>query len=142
MPVIAEAAAQARVLARRSANAAAVVIGASFHPFRTVRDGAHVVRGLVHPPEDPIPGAPTDAREEPAQAPASPRDAETATRPTAGADTAVRPPAPPEPDAVPPEDLDRPVDARGPAPHIPPRIAEEVERDYGDDLPGFTNGAG
>ena len=34
------------------------------------------------------------------------------------------------------------VEPRGPAPHIPPRIAGEVERDYGDDLPGIRNAEG
>ena len=66
MPVISEAAAQARLIAKRGANVAAVMIGASFHPFRTVRDGASVVRGLVNPPESPVQPAPTDAKEKPA----------------------------------------------------------------------------
>jgi hypothetical protein len=35
---------------------------------------------------------------------------------------------------------DRPVQSRGPAPHVPPAIAAEVERDYGDEIPGITPG--
>jgi hypothetical protein len=142
MPAIAEAAAQARLLARRSANAAAVVIGASFHPFRTVRDGATVVKGLITPPSEPVPPAPTDVTTAPEQSTTTPDGQQTATRPQQAVTT-----APPVPDTAPatepalaPEVDDRPVEARGPAPHIPPSIAGEVERDYGDELPGIKPG--
>jgi hypothetical protein len=135
MPVLAEAAAQARVIARRGASAAAVVIGASFHPFRTVR-------GLVQPSEEPIPGPPTDAQEAPvATTPPPSAAARPAAKPQAGADIVPKPVEPPVPDGDTAE-ADRPVEARGPAPHIPPRIAGEIERDYGDELPGFTPGEG
>ncbi|WGL50837.1 hypothetical protein P5P86_12775 [Nocardioides sp. BP30] len=157
MPVIAEATAQARLLARRGANAAAVVIGASFHPFRTVRDGATVVRGLVSPPADPVPGAPTDAAEQPASPPSATSTPPSASTKTGSAKKPAEPKTPPGPDIVakpvaPPAQEasnavvgeqqvdDRPVEARGPVPHLPPQIAAEIERDYGDDLPGITDG--
>lgn len=47
-----------------------------------------------------------------------------------------------EPDSEPDEEQDGPLDVRpeGPAPHMPPRIAGAVERDYADDIPGINNG--
>jgi hypothetical protein len=174
MPVIAEATAQARLIAHRGANVAAVLIGASFHPFRTVREGASVVRGLVNPPEEPIQPPPTDAQEQSpaakdststgsagtkaAQAAPPTTAKKTASKKTAaekpakktaqktaqkstkkdlpGPDTVAKPAAPPPA----PDGADRPVQARGPAPHMPPSIAGEVERDFGDELPGITPG--
>jgi hypothetical protein len=131
MPVIAEATSYARLLARRGAGLAAVVLGASFHPLRTARDGASMVRGLVSPPEEPIPPAPTDAAPASTQAPdqpATPPDADPAPDAAAATGSAAA--------------ADVRVEPRGPAPHIPPRIAGEVERDYGDDLPGIRNAEG
>jgi len=150
MPAIADAAAQARLLARRGADAAAVVLGASFHPFRTVREGAHLVQGLMNPPEQVRPTPPaTDAAtgaatDTPAsRGPKKPTTNKTTKQPAkeptkpAGPETVTKEPAPPvaEPDV--PEAADVPVDPSGPLPHIPPRIAGEVERDYGDELPGI-----
>jgi hypothetical protein len=118
MPDLTDAAHQAKSLARRGAHAATAVLDASFHPFRTVRS-------LVHTEEAPTP-PPTDAKTE------------------ITAPTPTQPPAPrrpvqavPEPIETPP---DLPVEPRGPAPHMPPHLADEIERDYGDELPGFRNG--
>lgn len=137
MPAIADAAAQARLFARRGADAAAVVLGASFHPFRTVREGAHLVHGLMNPPEQVPPTPPaTDAATE--------RSAATSTKapkakPAPGPETVIKEPAPPATEPGIPESTDVPVDPSGPLPHIPPRIAGEVERDYGDELPGIKD---
>ena len=150
MPVIAEATARARLLARRGATAAAVVLGASFHPFRTAREGASMVRGLMNPPRvrlpigDVAPGdvVPTDVT--PAEGVPSPEPAH------AEPPGSTASPAPDVPEAAAAEPVaesaaeadDVPVQPRGPAPHIPPRLAGEVERDYGDDLPGIRNAGG
>jgi len=154
MPAIAEAAAQARLLARRGAGAAAVVLGASFHPFRTVREGANLVQGLMNPPEQvkPTPPATDSAPETSAATPATtPPTTESTTtkpattsttKPTPGPDTVAKEPAPPAADPDIAEAADVPVDPSGPVPHIPPRIAGEVERDYGDELPGIKDWEG
>jgi hypothetical protein len=133
MPDLTDAAHQARVLARRGAHAAGTLIDASFHPFRTVRTGTETVRNLIHPAEDEaVSPPPTDAKAErtsspaPAPAPRAPREpVENLTEELAE-------------EAAPPPDL--PVEPQGPAPHMPARLASEIERDYGDDLPGFTGG--
>jgi len=140
MPAIADAAAQARLFARRGADAAAVVLGASFHPFRTVREGAHLVQGLMNPPEQVTPTPPgTDtAIDMPAASTASPKP-KPDTKPAPGPQTVAKDPAPPVADPEIPADADVPVDPTGPLPHIPPRIASEVERDYGDELPGIKD---
>ena len=107
---------QAKELARKSAHAATALLDASFHPFRTVRS-------LVHT-EEPIQPPPTDAQPDPV-APPQPPPAPT---PRASVDADVEAPA------------DVPVVPTGPAPHIPPHLADEIERDYGEELPGFRNG--
>lgn len=160
MPAIAEAASQARLLARRGADAAAVVLGASFHPFRTVRDGAHLVHGLIGQrdaappaaPEAPAPAEPSTARTPKVAQPAAKKAPATKTaakktpakkapakKAAPGHPTVAKEPAPPVPDPAPAEALDVPVEPTGPAPHIPPSIAGEVERDYGDELPGIKS---
>lgn len=135
MPVIAEAAAEARLIARRGASAAAVVIGAGLHPLRTVKGGVSIVRGLVNPPDSPVQPAPTDVKpvSVPKAHPTEPSEkiAEEQRRAADRLD-----PEPPEPEAV----ADIPVEPQGPAPHLPASIAHEIERDYGDDLPGMHNG--
>lgn len=160
MPAIADAAAQARLFARRGADAAAVVLGASFHPFRTVREGAHLVQGLMNPREQVTPTPPaTDASVERSTEPAAKKATaeptkktakkatkkapkKPATKPAPGPTTVAKEPAPPAPDPQVPEAADVPVDPSGPLPHIPPRIAGEVERDYGDELPGIKDWEG
>lgn len=158
MPVIAEATAQARLLTKRGATAAAVVLGASFHPVRTVREGASLVRGLVHHADGTATPAapPTDAQPKPTPAAKASTTTSTTTskgsgttakpkagtaKKTPGHTTVQKPAAPPTPDPA-PEAVDVPVEPQGPVPHIPPSIAGEVERDYGDDLPGIRGGEG
>lgn len=135
MPVIAEAAAEARLIARRGASAAAVLVGAGLHPVRTVKDGVSIVRGLVNPPDDAAQPAPTDVKPVPVSKahPVEPSEDTAEEQRTAAARLD---PEPPEAEAV----ADVPVEPQGPAPHIPPSIAHEVERDYGDDLPGMHAG--
>ena len=111
---------QAKEFARKGAQAANALLDASFHPFRTVR----AVRGLVLGEDEPVSPPPTDAQPEPIAAPEPPQ-----------------PPVPRVPADVEPETPpDLPVVPTGPAPHIPQEIADEIEREYGDELPGFRNG--
>lgn len=129
MPDLTDAAQQARALARRGAHAAGTLIDASFHPFRTVRTGTESVRNLIHHGDDEAaPPPPTDAKVAEPAAPTSPAPRE----PVENLTEAF------EEQAAPPPDL--PVEPQGPAPHMPARLASEIERDYGDDLPGFTGG--
>lgn len=180
MPAIAEAASQARLLARRGADAAAVVLGASFHPFRTVRDGAHLVQGLMGQRDaagPAAPEAPTSVEPDTSGTPKAAQSAATKTTPgkadptkaaprkpspkkaappkaapkktaatktaatktAPGRATVAKEPAPPAPGPAAAEAVDVPVEPTGPAPHIPPSIAGEVERDYGDELPGIKS---
>jgi len=126
MPDLTDAAHQAHALARRGAHAATAVLAVSLHPFRTVRTLVRLA--------EPIPPPPTDARTEPPTAVPPPPQPPAPTTSTTPARTT------PVADEIPDEIPDLPVEPRGPAPHIPPRIADEVERDYGDELPGFRNG--
>jgi hypothetical protein len=120
MPDLTDAARQATSLARRGAHAATAVLDASFHPFRTVRSLVHTEEAAPPPPTDTGTAPPT-----PTQAPTPRRPVETPVETLA------------EPVEAP---ADLPVHPRGPAPHMPPDIAEEIERDYAEDLPGFRNG--
>ncbi|MGZ6733060.1 MAG: hypothetical protein ACXVDH_00330 [Nocardioides sp.] len=104
---------QAKELARKGAHAATALLDASFHPFRTVRSMVQT--------EEPIPPPPTDAQPDPVADPEPPQ------APTPRIPADVQPP-------------DLPVVPTGPAPHMPPDIADEIEREYGEDLPGFRNG--
>lgn len=123
MPDIADAAAQARKLARRGADAAAVVLDAGTHPLRTAREGAQLVQGLVNRHDEE--GTEPSAQVAPPESPTP--------DPIPGPATVVKEPAAPEPV----EALDLPVEPGGPKPHMPPDIADEVERDYGDEVPGI-----
>ena len=109
-----QAAGQAKELARKGVHAATTALDAGLNTLRTVR-------GMVRT-DDPVP-PPTDAQ--------TPAPVGSDRRPTETAPTGE---SPAEPRA------DLPVKERGPAPHIPPSIAGEVERDYGEELPGFRNG--
>lgn len=144
MPTVAGFAADLRTASSRLARSVPAVIDASFHPFRTVREGTRLVQGLLAPERDEGVPPPTEAAA-PADTPAETRER---TEPTAPAEpTAAPEPAPTpsptaetaaesEPDLV----DDRPIESRGPAPHVPPAIAAEVERDYGDEIPGIRPG--
>ena len=135
MPDINDAAHQAKELARRGAHAASTLIDASFHPFRAVRSGTATVRSLIQPGEDEaVAPPPTDAKvvtPEPA-AEAEPAASSTPREPVESLTEVFAA------EAAPPPDL--PVEPQGPAPHMPARLAGEIERDYGDELPGFTGG--
>ena len=117
---------QAKGLARKGAQAATTLLDASFHPFRTVRNLVQTDESApTSAPASAVP--PTDAkiaRPEPESA--------TPTGPSSAAEAVA------EFEVETPPDL--PVVPTGPAPHLPPDIADEIERDYGDELPGFHNG--
>lgn len=108
---------QAKELARKGAHAATALLDASFHPFRTVRSMVQAEEAIAPPPTDAQPDPVGPA--EPPRAPAP--------RTTADVEMAD-------------EVADVPVVPTGPAPHMPPGIADEIERDYGEELPGFRNG--
>jgi hypothetical protein len=153
MPTVAGFAADLRTASRRLVRSVPAVLDASFHPFRTVRDGTRLVQGLLAPEQSvPVP-PPTEA--------AAPADRAPIHRPVpeSVAESALAPAQAPEPaeptDSPEPTELaaepaaepvvepaldDRPILSRGPAPHVPPAIAAEVERDYGDEIPGITPG--
>jgi hypothetical protein len=147
MPTVAGFAADLRTASRRLVRSVPAVIDASFHPFRTVREGTRLVQGLLTPERDDRVPPPTEAA-----APADTADRAPIHRPAPGSDRPepAEPAEPAEPgraavEPVPEPDLeqdpdDRPVETRGPAPHVPPAIAAEVERDYGDEIPGITPG--
>jgi hypothetical protein len=135
MPTVAEFATDLKSASRRLARTVPAVLDASFHPFRTVREGTRLVQGLLAPEHDePVP-PPTEAA-----APADTVDHTPIHRQVAKP-APPAPPAAPEPDLLPDPGLDdHPIHSRGPAPHVPPAIAAEVERDYGDEIPGITTG--
>jgi hypothetical protein len=155
MPDLTDATRQARVIARRGVHAATAMIDASFHPFRTVRNGTDTVRHLLHADHEQPTPPPTDAKTEVRPEAKAETKAGTKTEAKNGAKpagrTAPSAPKPPAPrktvDQVVEETLEQeqppanlPVEPQGPAPHLPPSLAAEIERDYGDDLPGFSGG--
>jgi len=150
MPTVAGFATDLKSASRRLVRTVPAVLDASFHPFRTVREGTRLVQGLLAPEQDQLVPPPTEAAapadtadrapiHRPAKTPAASPGATEATRPTRAA--APEPAQTPIPEPIPEPDLDdRPIQSRGPAPHVPPAIAAEVERDYGDEIPGITSG--
>jgi len=141
LPNLPDAAHQATQLARRGVQAATTVLDASFHPFRTARS-------LVRTADEPSP-PPTDAKIARPSEPEAAQAEDTANEDIATDDTATGAAgAAPGPQSAAeaveafevetPPDL--PVVPTGPAPHMPQGIADEIERDYGDELPGFRNG--
>jgi hypothetical protein len=157
MSILNQPASIAKAVLRRGTGAALGAVDAGLHPTRTLRQGVqHLpgIGGLVgsggtdrsHVP------APTDAA-----APAAPAAPVTPAAPTAdpepdtAADNAAAAPetgpdtsessAAVEPFEIPEEpievDADAVVELQGPAPHLPASIAAEIEREYGDDVPGF-----
>lgn len=148
LSIVGESTALLRILARRGLGAAIVTVDAGLHPRRTARQGARLVQdvaafvGVSSGPaatvtDAPARGGSTTPPTRTSTAPAEDRAPEAPT-PPAGPDLVVAEPAAPEP--VEQADESLPVEPSGPAPHLPPDIAAEVERDYADDLPGFAGG--
>lgn len=133
-----------RVLARRGLGAALLVVDAGLHPRRTARRGARLVQdvaafvGATSAPDPTPTDVPVRGRDASAPATASTPPQATPVAPTIPA-TPPPPVAEPEPVEEPFDDS-LPVEPQGPAPHMPPDVAAEVERDYSDDVPGFAGG--
>jgi hypothetical protein len=126
MSLLRTTAADLRSIVRRGPGVAAGVLGAALHPRRTLHEGTELVRGLLTPPEPTTPSRGVTPIEEaaetaPGPAPSAPVPFDLSDEPVEADDDAV-------------------IQPRGPAPHLPPSIAAEVERDYGDDLPGIIDG--
>jgi hypothetical protein len=107
-------------VARRGVGVAAVLIDAGLHPRRTAQAGMRLARGLL--PTEP------EQRAEETVAPAE-----------EGAPPAEKTVMPVEETVVADEDAE--VVPQGPAPHLPAGLAAEIERDYGDELPGIHDQA-
>lgn len=146
LPNLPAAARQVTGLARKGAHAATTLLGASFHPVRTVRSVTRMDDEPAPPPTDAKIARPSEpeadrgqsspATDSPARDSRTDADGTEATAATREPQSAAEAVEAFEVETPP----DLPVVPTGPAPHMPQDIADEIEREYGDELPGFRNG--
>jgi hypothetical protein len=124
-----------------------VAIDAVRHPCRTagqvVNGSISVIGRLVdrRPAGEPVPGV-VAAADDAAPAGTEP-PGPVAAEPTAVEDSLEDlAEAPAETAALDEDEAPADVRAEGPVPHMPPRIAGDVERDYAEDIPGIISAGG